>query len=125
VWAAPELLGAPTIGRGSARSRGGGGGDHRSLINLLRTPEIYKNDEKTVGFVRVFAYKSPKTSFFAQKYLTRYTHEMFIEEHINCSLSKPLRGYTCLKFWKSYTPPAARIRVKAVQPLCLTTTRTI
>jgi hypothetical protein len=37
--AAPELLGAPTIGRGSARSRGGGGGDHRSHISLQSRPK--------------------------------------------------------------------------------------
>jgi hypothetical protein len=48
VWAAPELLGAPTIG-----------------------------GEKTGGFAQVLAYKSPKTPFFAQKYLTRYTHKTF------------------------------------------------
>jgi hypothetical protein len=28
-------------------------------------------------------YKSPKTSFFAQKYLTRYTPETFFEEYTN------------------------------------------
>jgi hypothetical protein len=33
MWAAPELLGAPTIGRGSARPRDGGGGVHRSQIS--------------------------------------------------------------------------------------------
>jgi hypothetical protein len=35
------------------------------------------------GFAHVLAYKSPKTPFFAQKYLTRYTYEMFFEECIN------------------------------------------
>jgi hypothetical protein len=35
------------------------------------------------GFAHVLAYKSPKTPFFAQKYFTRYTHEMFFEEYIN------------------------------------------
>jgi hypothetical protein len=29
------------------------------------------------------AYKSPKTPFFAQKFLTRYTQEMFFEEYTN------------------------------------------
>ncbi len=29
------------------------------------------------------AYKSPKTPFFAQKYLTRYTHETFFEKYVN------------------------------------------
>jgi hypothetical protein len=32
VRAAPELLGAPTTGGGSARPRGGGGDIHRSHI---------------------------------------------------------------------------------------------
>ncbi len=45
--------------------------------------EIAKNGEKTDGFAHVFASKSPKTPFFAIKYLTRYTHEMFFEEYIN------------------------------------------
>ncbi len=44
---------------------------------------MYENGEKTGGFAHVFGNKSPKTPFFAQKYLTRYTHEMFFEEYIN------------------------------------------
>ncbi len=31
---------------------------------------------------------------------------------LNFLLLKALWSYTCSKFWKSYTPPAARIRVK-------------
>jgi hypothetical protein len=76
--------------------------------------EIAKNGKKTGGFPHVLAYKSPQTPFYALKYLTRYTHETFFEEHINFkifSLLKPLRSYTCSKFRKSYTPPAAQIRV--------------
>jgi hypothetical protein len=80
---APEMLVAPTIGRGSARSRGGGEGDHRSQISLQSRPKIDKNGKKTGGFAHVLAYKSPKTPFFAQKYLTRYTHETFLEEYTN------------------------------------------
>ncbi len=45
--------------------------------------EIAKNGEKTGDFAHVLAYKSPKTPFFAQKYLTRYTHETFFEEYTN------------------------------------------
>jgi hypothetical protein len=33
--------------------------------------------------MHILAYKSLKTPFFAQKYITRYTHEMFFEEYIN------------------------------------------
>ncbi len=44
--------------------------------------EIAKNGEKTGGFVHVLAYKSPKTPFFALKYLARYTHETFFEVYM-------------------------------------------
>jgi hypothetical protein len=49
----------------------------------LQPYEIAKNGEKTGGFAHVLAYKSPKTLFFAKKYLTRYTHETFFEEYTN------------------------------------------
>ncbi len=45
--------------------------------------EIAKNGEKTGGFAHVLAYNSRKTSFFALKFLTRYTHETFFEEQTN------------------------------------------
>jgi hypothetical protein len=82
VRAAPELLGAPTTGGGSARPRGGGGEIPRSHINLQQY-EIAKNGEKTGGFAHVLAYKVLKTPFFAHKYLTKYTHETFFEEYTN------------------------------------------
>jgi hypothetical protein len=79
VWAAPELLGAPTIGGGgeSARSGGGGRGGLRSKISLPSHPKYTKTAKKG-GSPHVLAYKSPKTPFFAQKHLTRYTHETFL-----------------------------------------------
>jgi hypothetical protein len=48
VWAAPELLGAPTIGGGGGAWPGGGGGEiHRSHICIPSQPyEIAKNGEK-------------------------------------------------------------------------------
>ncbi len=52
--------------------------------------EIAKNGEKTGGFEPVFAYKSPKTPFFAIKYLTRYTHETFFKENINLKIFRNL-----------------------------------
>jgi hypothetical protein len=52
--------------------------------------EIAKNGEKTDGFSHVFASKSPKTPFFAIKYLTRYTHETFFEEYINSKIFRNL-----------------------------------
>ncbi len=48
-----------------------------------KPPEIDKNSELTDGFAHILAYKSPKTPFFAQKYLTRYTHETFFQEYTN------------------------------------------
>ncbi len=42
-----------------------------------KPPEMYENG-KNGGFAHVLAHKSPKTPFFAQEYLTRYTHETFL-----------------------------------------------
>ncbi len=67
-----------------------------------KPPEIDENGEKTDGFAHVLAHKSPKTTFFAQKYLTRYTHETFFEEDMNfqshnLSLCRaiPLQSFGC------------------------------
>ena len=75
----PELLGAPTIGGGSARPWGGGG----EVIYTFTAVRNSQKRRKTGGFAHVLAYKSQKTPFFAQKYLTRYTHETFFEEYTN------------------------------------------
>jgi hypothetical protein len=40
------LLGAPTIGRGSAQPRGGGGGSQKSQIRLQSCPEYTKAVQK-------------------------------------------------------------------------------
>ncbi len=56
-------------------------------------PEIDENGEKRGGFTHVLAYKSPKRLFFAQKYLTRYTHEMFFEEYFNFKIVRYLSHY--------------------------------
>ncbi len=52
--------------------------------------EIAKIGEKTGGFAHVLANKSPKTPFFAQKYLTRYIHETFFEEYIDFKIFRNL-----------------------------------
>jgi hypothetical protein len=84
VRAAPELLGAPTIGRGSAQPEGGGEGSPRSQRSLPSHPKYTKTAEKMGGgFTYFLAYKLPKTQFFVQKYLTRYISETFFEEYIN------------------------------------------
>jgi hypothetical protein len=46
-------------------------------------PDMYENGEKTGNFLHFLANKSPKTPFFAQKYLTRYTPETSFEQYIN------------------------------------------
>ncbi len=48
MWAAPELLGVPTVGGGSARSGGGGGGGHKSKISRSK----YKKTEKKWAVLR-------------------------------------------------------------------------
>jgi hypothetical protein len=83
VWAATELLGAPTTGGGSARSGDGGGGGHRSQISLPNRPKYMKTAKKRAVLHTFWLINLPKTAFFAQKYLTRYTNEMFFEEYIN------------------------------------------
>jgi hypothetical protein len=45
---APELLGAPTIGGGSAQSGSGGGEGHRSQIRLPSHPKYMKMAKKAV-----------------------------------------------------------------------------
>ncbi len=42
--------------------------------------------------MNILAYKSPKTPFYTQKYLTRYTQEMFFEEYINFKIVHYLKG---------------------------------
>jgi hypothetical protein len=42
---------------------------------------MYENGKKTGIFAHILSNNLPKTPFFAQKYLTRYTHETFFEEN--------------------------------------------
>jgi hypothetical protein len=83
------LLGALTIGGGSAQPRGGGGGSQRSQISLQSRPEY----RKTASFPRVLTLKLPKTTFFTEKHLTKYTPKMFFEEYINFKIFCYLRHY--------------------------------
>jgi hypothetical protein len=55
------------------------------------SPGMYENSEKAGGFAHFLAYKLPKTPFFAQKYLTRYTPETFIKEYINFKIFRVLK----------------------------------
>ncbi len=84
--AAPELLGAPTIGGGVP---GPGVVVERSYMPS-QPYEIAKNGKKTGGFTHVLACNLPKTLFFALKYLTKYTHETFFEEYLNFKIFRNL-----------------------------------
>ncbi len=56
------------------------------FIEVIYTFTPVRNSRKrrkTGGFTHVLAYKSPKTPFFAPKYLTTYTRETFFEEYTN------------------------------------------
>ncbi len=74
-----------------------------SFIEVIYTFTAVRNSQKrrkTGGFAHVLAYKSQKTLFFALKYLTRYTHETFIEVYTNfeahnlsCCRDIPLQSF--------------------------------
>ncbi len=48
--AAQEFLGAPTIGEGSARPRGGGWRESKKSNKPSKPPRMYKNSAKMAGF---------------------------------------------------------------------------
>jgi hypothetical protein len=70
-------------------------------------PEIYENGKKTGGFAHFLANKSSKTPFFTQKYLTRYTPEIFLGEYINLKKFSYLRhcGVTPVQSFGSHIRP--------------------
>jgi hypothetical protein len=80
VWTAPELLGAPTSPRVVVEG----------VIEVKETFQAARNIQKwqkTGGFTHVLAYKSPKTPFFAQKYLQDMLMRCFLR---NTSILKLL-----------------------------------
>ncbi len=100
---APELLGAPTIGGGSAWP-GGGGGEVIYTFTAIRNSQKRR---KNGCFAHVFAYNSPKTPFFALKYLTRYTHDTFFKEYINFKIFRNLShcGVIPVRSFRSHIRP--------------------
>ncbi len=112
--AAPELLGALTIGRRSARPGGGGGESYRSQISLPSRPKYAKMARKQAVLRTFWLINRLKHRFLLKSTLKDIIPRRFLRNTSikNFSELKPLRRYTCLKFRKSYMPPAARIRVK-------------
>ncbi len=78
---APELLDAPTIGRGERPVQGWWWRGSQKPNKPLKMPEIYKNGEKMGSSAHVLACKMP---FFAQK---------FFEEYINFKIVRYLSHY--------------------------------
>ncbi len=77
MWAASELLGAPTMGGGSAQSGGGGGGGHRSQISppsRLKYTKMAKN-----GWFRAhFGLSIAENAVFHSKVLNKiYSRDVF------------------------------------------------
>jgi hypothetical protein len=83
------LLGALTIGGGSARPRGGGRGSQRSQIRLPCPLGIYKNGQ----FPTLTDLKDAKNILFYLKVLNNYTPKTFYEEYINFKIFCNLRRY--------------------------------
>ncbi len=54
MWAAPELLGAPTMGGVMPGPGGGGGGGHRSQISFPSCPKYTKTAKKNGQFCSGF-----------------------------------------------------------------------
>ncbi len=72
--------------QGECPARGWWWRDSQKSNKPSKPPEMHKNIFKNGGFTHFLAYKSLKTPFFTQKYLTRYNFEMFFEEYMNFKL---------------------------------------
>jgi hypothetical protein len=115
--AAQELLGALTIGGGSARPGGGSGGSHRSQISLPSHPECMKTAQKRL-FSPTYWFKNAVNTVFYLKVLNKmYSQDVFwgIHNFLKKFLLKALWSYTFSNFRKSYMPPAARISFKETE----------
>jgi hypothetical protein len=70
MQAAPELIGAPTTGGGSARPGGGGGENYRSQISLQSRPK-YTKTAKNGRFHELFSLKIAESAVFRFKVLNK------------------------------------------------------
>jgi hypothetical protein len=81
VKAAQKLLGARTIGVGSARAEGGGGESWRRQINP-QPAEMHKNGAENCRFCAHFGLKTAENSIFPLKVLNKiYSQDVFWEIH--------------------------------------------
>ncbi len=77
MWAAQELLGALTIGKGSSRPGGGGGGSQRNQIRLPSHPECIKTAQKR-PVPTLIDLKIAKNAVFYLKVLNKiYSRDVF------------------------------------------------
>ncbi len=96
--AAPELLGAPTIGGGSAQPGVGGGGSPRSQISLPCHPKYTKTAKKRAVSHTFWLKNPPKCRFsFKSTLKDMYIPDTFFEEYINFKI------FHYFKPWWSYT----------------------
>jgi hypothetical protein len=103
-----RLLGALTIGGGSGRPWGGSG----EVICTFTAVRNSQKRQKKRAVSRTFWPINHRKRRFLLKSTFRRIHEF------SSSLLMPLQSYTSSKFRKSYTPPAARIRVKISALYC-------
>jgi hypothetical protein len=112
--AAPELLGAPIIGGGSARPGGSGGGSQRSQISLpshLECTKTVRND----WFPSLIDFKNAKYIIFNFKVLHKIYSQDFFEEYINFLKICNLRhcGVICVQsFGSQICPQLPRLGLK-------------
>jgi hypothetical protein len=89
VKAAPKLLGALTIGGGSARSRGWWWRELKEANKPPSWPKYTKTGLKTGGFLHF----CPKNAVFHLQVLNKIyvcTPKMFFREHVNFKISRYL-----------------------------------
>jgi hypothetical protein len=77
MWAAPELLGVPTIGGGSAGSGGSGRGGLRSKINLPSHLKYTKTVKKRVVLRTFWHINHQKRHFSLKSTFKIYSQDIF------------------------------------------------
>jgi hypothetical protein len=108
VKVAQKLLGAPTIGGGSAWAGGGGGGSKRRQISP-QSAEIYRNSAENRQFSTLFGLKIAKNAIFRSKVFNKMSCEEYIKI---CSYLRHFGVIPVQSFGSHiHAPPAIWIRV--------------